>query len=120
MVIRNGWVMPGTPAAPHFRAYTDQANAASVPMEMSVSMVAVPCRRFVYAALWNGHAAQVTTGVARTSENHCQYSNCQAGTMAMAITGTDRTIAPISRCSSGSMPAGSSGSVFFADGTVAV
>ncbi len=47
-------------------------NAASTPIDTNVSMVAVPCRRFTHAALWNGQAAQVTTGPARASEIHCQ------------------------------------------------
>jgi hypothetical protein len=43
-----------------------------VPIEMSVSMVAAPCRRFAHAALWNGHAAHTSTGAARVREIHCQ------------------------------------------------
>ena len=35
------WVMPGTPASPRNRAYSDQPNAASTPIEISVSIVAV-------------------------------------------------------------------------------
>lgn len=64
---------------------------------MSVSIVAVPCLRFVHAALWNGQAAQMITGAASASEAHCQYTNCSAGIMAMAITGTVSTMAPTSR-----------------------
>jgi hypothetical protein len=41
-------------------------------MEMSVSMVAVPCRRLVHAAWWKGQAAHTITGAARVSESHCQ------------------------------------------------
>ena len=40
---------------------------------------------------WNGHAAHVTTGVARTRETHCQPSNCSAGTMASTTTGRERS-----------------------------
>ena len=47
-------VMPGTPAWPKNRAYRDQASAASVPIDTSVSMVNVPCRRLIQAARWNG------------------------------------------------------------------
>ena len=88
MVSSNGCVMPGMPAVPKNSAYSDQPNAASVPTETSVSMVAAPCRRFVQAARWNGQAPQMTTGAASVSESHCQYSNCRAGTIAIAMTGT--------------------------------
>ena len=54
MASANGWVMPGVPAVPKNRAHSDQPNAASVPIETSVSMVAAPCRRLAQAALWNG------------------------------------------------------------------
>ena len=33
-------------------------------------------------------APHTTTGAARVSESHCQYSNCSAGTIAIATTGT--------------------------------
>ena len=69
-------------------AYTDQPSAASVPIEISVSIVAPPCRRFAHAARWNGHAPQATTGTVSASDSHCQYVNCSAGTIAIAITGT--------------------------------
>ena len=72
MVSSNGCVMPGMPAVPKNSAYSDQPNAASVPSEIRVSMVAVPCRRLVQAARWNGHAPQTTTGAARVSDSHCQ------------------------------------------------
>ena len=35
------WVMPGSPASPRNSAYSDHPNAASTPIEISVSMVAV-------------------------------------------------------------------------------
>src|SRR5918992_5230169 len=91
IVSSKGCVMPGTPAVPNSRAYSDQANAASTPIEISVSIVAVPWRRFAHAARWNGHAAHVTTGPASAREIHCQYVNCRAGTIASAMTGTART-----------------------------
>lgn len=75
--------------------------AADTPTEISVSMVAAPCRALVQAALWKGQAAYVTTGAARVSESHCQYWNCNAGTIAIAITGTAGTTAVVSRCRSG-------------------
>ena len=51
-----GWVMPGSPAAPKNSAHSDQPNAASVPTEIRVSMVAAPWRRLAQAARWNGQA----------------------------------------------------------------
>lgn len=60
-------------------------------------MVAAPCRALVKAALWKGHPAYVTTGAASVSDSHCQYSNCSAGTIAMATTGTASTTAVTSR-----------------------
>ena len=68
----NGIVVPGEPAPPRNSAQSDQPKAASTPTEMSVSIVAAPCRRFSQAARWNGHAPQTTTGVARASDTHCQ------------------------------------------------
>src|SRR5690606_13035730 len=49
------------------------------------------------AALWNGQAPQTTTGAARVSESHCQFVNCSAGTIAIAITGTVSTAEMTSR-----------------------
>ncbi len=72
-----------------------------VPTEISVSMVAEPCRRLVNAALWKGHPAYTTTGAASVSDSHCQYSNWSAGTMAIATTGTASVTAVINRCRSG-------------------
>ena len=51
-------------------------------------MVVAPWRRLVQAARWKGQAPQTTTGVARTSETHCQPVNCSAGTIASSTTGT--------------------------------
>ncbi len=56
--------MSGAPAPRKNRATTDQVQAAMVPREMRVSMVAVPWRRLAQAALWKGHAPHTTTGVA--------------------------------------------------------
>ena len=71
-VSANGWVIPGSPALPKSSAHSDQANAASTPIETRVSIVAAPWRRFAHAARWNGQAPQTTTGAARVSEIHCQ------------------------------------------------
>ncbi len=59
-------------------------------------MVALPWRRLAHAARWKGHAAQRMTGAARVRLAHCQYVNCSAGTIDIAMTGTDRAAAPIS------------------------
>ncbi len=72
MVNSNGWVMPTMPAVPKNSAHSDQRNAADVPTEISVSIVAAPCFALVHAARWKGQAAYVTTGAARVSESHCQ------------------------------------------------
>ena len=58
-------------------------------MLMSVSIVAVACLRFAQAARWNGQAPQSTTGVASCSDSHCQLSNCSAGIIDIASTGSD-------------------------------
>ena len=50
----------------------DQPNAASVPTEMSVSMVAAPWRRLSQVARGNGAAPQTTTGAANVRLSHCQ------------------------------------------------
>ncbi len=70
--IRNGWVMPGSPAVPRNSAHSDQPNAASTPTDTSVSIVVAPWRRLVQAARWKGSAPQTTTGAASASEAHCQ------------------------------------------------
>src|SRR3954451_7109155 len=95
MVSSKGWVIPGVPAVPKNRAHTDHRNAADVPTEIRVSMVAAPCRALVQAARWKGQAAYVTTGAASVSDSHCQDSNCRAGTIAIAITGTASTTAVV-------------------------
>ena len=63
----------------------------------------------IAAARWNGQAPQITTGAANVSEAHCQLVNCHAGTIAIAITGTVSTTAPMSLCrnDSSSLSAGS-------------
>ena len=38
----NSWVIPGSPALPRNRAYSDHRKAATVPTVMRVSIVAVP------------------------------------------------------------------------------
>jgi hypothetical protein len=80
--------IPGMPASPKNKAYSDQANEAATPTEMSVSMVAAPCLALTRAARWNGHAPHTATGAASASDSHCQSRNCSAGTIASTTTGT--------------------------------
>ena len=72
VISSNGMRISGSPASRKKSATTDQPQAASVPTEIRVSIVAAPWRRFCQAALWNGQPAQSTTGVASWSESHCQ------------------------------------------------
>jgi hypothetical protein len=95
------------PASPMNSAYSDHSHAASVPTEISVSIVAAPCLRFAHAALWNGHAAHSTTGVTRFSDSHWKLSNWSAGTIAISSTGSDSTAATISRRRSGAVSSSS-------------
>ena len=52
--------------------------------------MAAAWRTLSQAARWNGHAAHVTTGAASVSDSHCQASNCSAGIIDSATTGTVR------------------------------
>ena len=63
-------------------------------------MVDAPWRRFTQALRWKGQAPQATTGAARVSESHCQYVNCRAGTIAIAMTGMESAAQMITRCRS--------------------
>jgi hypothetical protein len=112
--------MPGSPAVPRKSAYSDQPKAARVPSETRVSIVAAPCRRFVQAARWNGAPPHTTTGAASVRDSHCQKSNCSAGTIAIATTGTLSAVETSSRrrsdragssAGAGSSARGGSGSV---------
>ena len=78
-------------------ATSDHAQAATVPSEISVSMVAAPCRAFRSAARWNPAPAPNTTGVASTRPSHSQPENCSAGSIAINASGSDNTTATISR-----------------------
>jgi hypothetical protein len=50
--------------------------------------------------LWNGHAAQIATGAASTTRNHCQPGNRDQGntdsTIDRSVSGTKNTSARIS------------------------
>ena len=48
---------------------TPAPTGTVVPSEMSVSIVAAPCRRFVQAARWNGQPPHTTTGAAMPNEH---------------------------------------------------
>jgi hypothetical protein len=89
--------MSSSPAPRKKSATTDQPQAASVPTEISVSIVAAPWRAFSAAARWNVQPPQRTTGVASWSESHCQPSNWSWGTIASARTGSVRTAETKSR-----------------------
>ncbi len=104
----NGIFIPGSPAPPMNSAYSDHRKALTTPSEISVSIVAAPCRRFVQAALWNGQAAHVTTGKASVSDAHCQKSNCRAGIIPSAITGTASAMLANKRSRSGFNSSGAS------------
>src|SRR6186997_3138982 len=60
-------------------------------------MVALPCCRFSSVARWNGQAPQITTTQVRANEIHCHQGNCQAGTIAITITGRLSAAVMISR-----------------------
>lgn len=57
MVSSKGCVIPTMPAVPKNSAHNDHRNAADVPTEISVSIVAAPCFALAQAARWNGQAA---------------------------------------------------------------
>ncbi len=89
--------MPISPAPPKSSAHSDQTVAAMTPSATRVSMVDEPCRPARHAARWNGQAPHVTTGSASTATTHCQPSNCSAGIIDSATTGTARTAETRSR-----------------------
>ena len=82
--------MSGSPAPRNTSATTDQPQAASVPTEIRVSIVAAPWRRLSQAARWNGQPPHSTTGVASSRASHCQWSNWSAGIIDTSSTGSDR------------------------------
>ena len=75
----------GSPAPANSSAATDQPQAARVPSDTRVSMVAVRWARAARAARWKPAPAHSTTGVARTAASHCHPGYCSAGTMARAM-----------------------------------
>ena len=79
-------------------------------MEISVSMVAVPCLRLAHAARWNGHAPHRITGVASCRVSHCQLSNCSGRNIAIASTGIDSSADSSSRRRRGAVSSASASS----------
>ena len=77
-----------------------------MPIETSVSMVEDPCRAARNAARWNGSAAQVATGSARTATTHCHPVNCSGRTIESSTTGTASAPATRSRRSRSSPRSG--------------
>ena len=86
-----------SPSPPERSPYSDHRYAAVTPTEISVSMVAAPCRAPASAARWNGHAPHTATGDASARLTHCQSRNCHAGTIPSSTTGTARAIDTKSR-----------------------
>ena len=72
MVNSKGCVMPGVPAVPKNRAYSDHSERRQGAERDERVHRAAPWRRLVHAARWNGQAAHTTTGAARVSDTHCQ------------------------------------------------
>nr|WRX71470.1 hypothetical protein [Actinomycetes bacterium] len=90
--------IPVMPAWVNSSAHSDHSQAAVTPTEIKVSMVAAPWRALVTAARWKGQAPQTTTGEARVREIHCQLSNCSAGIIDRASTGTVNAAETTRRC----------------------
>ena len=82
------------------RATKDQIHAASVPIEIKVSIVAVRWRRLSTAARWKPEPAQKTTGVESAAASHSQPANWSGGIMASAASGAVRTAAATRRTAS--------------------
>ena len=71
-----------------------------MPSDTSVSIDDDKCRACRSAAWWKGHAAQIATGAASTTRNHCQPGNRDQGntdsTIDKSVSGTKNTSARIS------------------------
>ncbi len=85
----NGWVIPGVPAVPQEQGDERPAERR----QHAQRRRACPwwsCRDAGWPRRRGGTASapQTTTGAARVSDAHCQYSNCNAGTIAIATTGS--------------------------------
>ena len=84
-------------APPHSTAHMLHNCAAITPTEISVSMLADPCRALTAADLWNGHAHHVTTGSDSAPAHHCQPWNWANPNMDMVKTGSEKTAATTRR-----------------------
>ena len=71
----------------------DHVQAASVPNEISVSIVAARCRAFSEGRAVERQPHQKTTGVDRASASHSQPANCSGGTIAISASGAVRRTA---------------------------
>ena len=111
--------IPGSPASRKKRETADQPQAASVPTEMSVSIVAVPWRRLSAAARWNCQPPQRTTGVASWSESHCHASNWSEGTITSSTTGSESAVVTSRRKRSAAAGSASAASARASVGSVA-
>ena len=88
-------------SSPATRTTVDHAQAASVPMETSVSMVASRWRALRSAARWNPLPHHRTTGVASASATHSQPENWSGAIIASNVSGTVSAIATTRRSASG-------------------
>lgn len=71
--------IPSSPAPPKSRAHQLHSEEAMTPRETRVSIVVEPWRPAAKAALWNGHAPQVVTGIEARATTHCHPLNCRGG-----------------------------------------
>ena len=71
-----------------------------MPSDTRVSIDDEKCLACFSAAWWNGHAAQIATGAASATRNHCQPGNLVHGridrTRDKSVSGTKNTSARIS------------------------
>ena len=71
-----------------------------MPRDTRVSIENEKCRACFSATWWNGHAAQVATGAASATRNHCQPGNLVQGRIDRisdrSVSGTKNTSARIS------------------------
>ena len=79
------------------RTTVDQSSAASVPIEISVSIVAAKWRAFSAAARWNGHPAHSTTGADSANASHSQPVTRPGGTTTKTTGAIDSSVATTSR-----------------------
>ena len=83
------------------RTTVDQPQAASVPIEISVSIVARPWRACMSVTRWKGRPPTRTTGVASAKANHSQPEKWSAGIIATSASGSVSAAEKASRRTSG-------------------